>query len=101
MRENRTARRACVDCKVNTFAINEYYMVRPEVWWRAGMAREGGMLCISCLENRLGRKLRRTDFSECPLNDSEYPRSERLKNRLAAGSEHVPDPSAGPCDQEI
>ena len=51
MRENKTARRACVDCKVNTFAIDEYYMVRPEAWWRAGMARDGGMLCIFCLEN--------------------------------------------------
>jgi hypothetical protein len=45
----------------------------------------GGMLCIGCLENRIGRKLRRTDFSEYPINnDGKYPRSERLKNRLSA-----------------
>jgi hypothetical protein len=83
---------ACVDCGVNTapglpnraeaenayaagalkveqgvtFHITdqcEIYTVRDSVWKAAGMAPQGGCLCIGCLERRLGRELRPKDFS--------------------------------------
>ena len=45
----------CAACGVNTLHINEYYMVTDEVW-EAAWPQDRGMLCIGCLENRLGRE---------------------------------------------
>ncbi len=58
----------CVDCGVDTVEINEYYMTTTALWARAGMKPNNGMLCIGCLEQRVGHKLKSSDFSECPLN---------------------------------
>jgi hypothetical protein len=41
------------------------------------------MLCIACLEQRIGRKLNRDDFADCPVNDDHnWRRSQRLRDRL-------------------
>ncbi len=74
----------CLDCKKDTYKLGEYYMVVNRVWNRANPKKKG-MLCIGCLEERLGRKLHFRDFLWCPLNvinvfDSKT--SERLKDRL-------------------
>jgi len=53
----------CMDCGVDTDAINEDYMVLDELWLEA-VPTETGMLCVGCLEKRLGRKLRREDFPQ-------------------------------------
>lgn len=77
-------RAACIDCHVDTKDAGEYYMVRHPVWRqsRAG----GAMLCIGCLEVRLGRPLGYRDFIACPLNfDGTWPRSERLRDRMLGG----------------
>ena len=58
----------CVDCGVDTFETKEYYMVTDSCWKRAGMKPYGGMLCVGCIESRLGKKLTPQNFSECPLN---------------------------------
>ena len=42
---------------------SEVYTVRDWVWAAAGIAPMGGVLCIGCLEQRLGRRLRSKDFS--------------------------------------
>lgn len=69
----------CVDCQFDTFQ-NEYYMVKDEIW---PIGMDDGMLCIDCLEKRLGRKLIKDDFTDCLVNiDPAYERSEKLKNRL-------------------
>jgi hypothetical protein len=76
----------CVDCGVNTapglksrvelelaltandsaeVRINEnseIYTVRDKIWKKARMEPVGGCLCIGCLEKRIGRELRPTDF---------------------------------------
>jgi hypothetical protein len=76
----------CVDCGVNTHpgaptraemeeqfrkngkssvtysAQSEVYMVHGHVWAKAGVAPYGGVLCIGCLEKRIGRELRPEDF---------------------------------------
>ena len=71
----------CVDCSVNTCGIDEYYMVRDSVWRAARMKPAGGMLCIGCLEKRLGRMLCPGDFTSCSLN-REPQQSERLQRRI-------------------
>jgi hypothetical protein len=74
----------CADCNVDTLAIGEYYMVRDEVWEQAwvGRRRRSGprhwslrhsrhkqrrgpreILCVGCLEARIGRQLNRDDFA--------------------------------------
>ena len=72
--------RDCLDCGVHTGDIQEYYMVTDELWAEFG---EKGMLCIGCLENRMGRRLEPEDFTNCPLNtDIFYHKSGRLWHRL-------------------
>ena len=74
----------CLDCKIDTDEINEYYMIQHTLW--ENHVKSDGMLCISCLEKRLGRSLVRNDFLDCPLNDfirkGFWLASDRLKDRL-------------------
>jgi hypothetical protein len=72
----------CLDCPVKPMDINEYYMVHDKVWLEANPV-DSGMLCISCLENRLGRQLTKMDFTDCPLNQMNLVNgSDRLKDRM-------------------
>jgi hypothetical protein len=73
----------CMDCGVDTEAINESYMVIDDLWL-AVVPTEAGMLCLGCLEKRLGRELQRKDFAEFSVNAAAegMPVSERLKGRL-------------------
>lgn len=77
----------CADCGEHTLGRNkphEWYMVHDRVWAKAGMKPKGGYLCISCLETRLGRRLRHADFTDAPCNDPEWGwKTARLKIRLA------------------
>jgi len=58
----------------------EVYTVRDAVWKKAGMEPFGGCLCIGCIEERLGRKLKPKDFLRGhPFNA--MPGSERLLKR--------------------
>ncbi len=64
----------CVDCGIDTCPTEigpraESYMVYDEVWAAAGIAEDGGRLCIGCLEDRIGRQLSATDFTDVKLND--------------------------------
>jgi hypothetical protein len=60
---------------------SEVYMVKNSVWEAAGMEPYGGCLCIGCLEKRIGRKLRRRDFSNHIFNHPRFPCTERLRER--------------------
>ena len=76
----------CIDCGVNTFDLGEYYNVHDRIWASAGMGSHDGMLCIGCLEKRIGRKLEPGDFGYCLINhDPLYFRSSRFFNRLGWG----------------
>lgn len=75
----------CAACSINTLHIDEYYMVTDEIWLTAWPDKRG-MLCIGCLEDRLGRQLTSDDFTDAPINQGYFPYSERLAQRLAAGS---------------
>ena len=71
----------CVDCRADT-ALCEYYMLKDRLWRRI-MGNRDGMLCIGCVEERIGRLLIKTDFLPCPLNKERmWTRSWRLRNRL-------------------
>lgn len=75
---------ACLGCGECTLELDEYYMLRDEVW-RAANPSSRGMLCIGCVETRLGRRLAPSDFSDCALNElpRRHIRSRRLVERLA------------------
>jgi hypothetical protein len=76
----------CVDCGIHTFDIKEDYMVDWDLWERVGAGR--GMLCIGCLEARLGRELTPADFINAPINTPAFKKSKRLAQRLG----HPSDP---------
>jgi hypothetical protein len=74
----------CRDCRLHVGVANEWYMVHDEVW---PLEPEGGLLCIGCLEARIGRSLVSSDFTDCPANtEPTYRRSLRLRARLGGGS---------------
>jgi hypothetical protein len=70
----------CVDCDYDTSPINplektrgykNYYMVNNDLWAKFGVGRK--MLCIPCLEKRIGREVTKQDFTDCMLNrDNKY-----------------------------
>jgi hypothetical protein len=58
-------------------------MVDDGVWEVATEDFGGhGMLCIGCLEARLGGKLVASDFPDYPINTGFFPQSARLRNHL-------------------
>lgn len=57
----------CVDCKDNT--KYEHYFVNSNVWFKLARMPEAGMLCIACLEARIGRELKPDDFTDCHINN--------------------------------
>lgn len=70
----------CLDCSVDTGKIGEHYFIETDVWLSV-VASNKGMLCIGCLESRLGRKLSRKDFTDAFINYT-GTRSLRMLNRL-------------------
>jgi hypothetical protein len=76
----------CLDCRTETtFAKGneEYYMIHNELWAQAN-PQINGMLCIGCLEIRLGRTLTSEDFTDASINRPYRNMSKRLASRLAA-----------------
>lgn len=79
----------CIDCGFDTLEGGEYYMVHNYLWEQAGMTSEGGMLCIGCLEDRLGFVLTPHHFTDYPINslDNGWDKSWRLTERLTTWPE--------------
>jgi hypothetical protein len=72
----------CLDCGVDTIEIGQYpYAVVDEVWHEAVPASTvpagTGMLCIPCLEKRIGRPLKREDFETITWERGWLPRDVR------------------------
>lgn len=60
-------------------------MVDDDLWYSATDEQDTPtdvMLCIGCLENRLGGQLVASDFPDIPINRGVFPYSTRLKSRL-------------------
>jgi hypothetical protein len=74
----------CLDCGIDTDENNEFYMIHNHLWEQAvpnRQQRENRVLCIGCLEERLGRKLLPNDFTNTPVNKKGI-HSYRLISRL-------------------
>lgn len=75
---------SCLGCGVDTAKIGELYAVHDAVWLSAMPSKEG-MLCVRCLEQRLGRKLCADDFRNAVINDLRVgAKSELLISRITA-----------------
>jgi hypothetical protein len=68
----------CVDCNVDSCAVDGLYMVHDRVW---PIGRLDGMLCVACLEQRIGRRLTPADFQDVPCNRWPHTHSRRLMSR--------------------
>jgi hypothetical protein len=81
----------CVACGLGTITAGEWYMIRREVWEQAWEGRRKSwhlkvlgveILCVGCLEKRIGRELAKGDFTEVPINNPDrYAMSVRLRAR--------------------
>ena len=78
----------CMDCGIDTHKIREYFMVEDHIW-NENVPECHGILCVGCLEARMGRALDSKDFpSHLLINTPEgffFPHSERLRMRLTTG----------------
>jgi hypothetical protein len=85
----------CADCGTNTVPLEggrEYYEVLDSVWADAGApgigqednGPDGFFLCISCLEQRLDRRLTADDFKSVPANEKSHWSTGRLNDLLPA-----------------
>ena len=85
---------SCKDCASD---YDEDYMVQNDFWKAYGGG--DGMLCIGCLEKRIGRKLRRQDFTDLPVNEiNPETQSLRLQDRLSTEpSKAAPSSQATGC----
>jgi hypothetical protein len=81
----------CADCGAGAITIAEWYMVKTKVWDQAWAGRRKSwfkhapgqeILCIGCLEARIGRTLTADDFTDAPVNNPDETMSERLRDRL-------------------
>lgn len=72
----------CSDCGEDTWM--EYYMIRNPLWKLITTHNPARLLCIGCVEHRLGRKLTKLDFTSAPVNNLDMGHSDRLLNRLLA-----------------
>jgi len=54
----------CVDCQSEDFI---YFMVTNEIW--KIIKGKSSILCIHCVEKRLGRKLTINDFTDASINE--------------------------------
>ena len=74
----------CFECGIPIAPLegpSEWYMLEDEVWNSVALPDE--MLCIGCVEGRLGRKLSGSDFAAVMENDPNlFDLSERLVSRL-------------------
>lgn len=72
----------CLDCRVDTGKIGEHYFVNTALWLSVTKSKIG-MLCIGCLEKRLGRRLNPGDFPDVYINKlTNGAKSMRLVDRL-------------------
>ncbi len=69
----------CAECDKNTHIDpKDYYMLTFELWDAIGVG--DGMLCMDCVETKLGRKLQAKDILDCPLNHNMNPYTMEILN---------------------
>lgn len=73
-----------MDCGVDTGKIHEYYFIHTALWLSV-VTNITGMLCIGCLETRLGRELQPSDFTSAHINN---PKGNMMSVRLLSRLRH-------------
>jgi len=59
----------CLDCGKDCMTDDkDYYMIQNDLWMKL-VGSHNGMLCMDCLEARLGHKLRKEEILPCPLTE--------------------------------
>ena len=71
----------CMDCRKDTDESQEYYMLEDALW-QSLVPDIDGMLCLDCVERRLGRELSHADFSSVPVNAAQAVVCPALARRL-------------------
>ena len=63
------AKLECFDCGVDVihFSHFQYCMLKDSVWKQAAKKHYRKILCVSCIEKRLGRKLEFEDYEITPI----------------------------------
>lgn len=70
----------CDGCGRDTVASPfEWYTVHDQIWAETGLDTHDAVLCVGCLERRLGRHLQPKDFPDVPTNEPRV--NERLLDR--------------------
>lgn len=70
----------CVDCGKDCFVDErDYYMVTHEVWDKYGVGE--GMLCMDCMEARIGHKLIKSEILPCPITEYFNPYTMSILNK--------------------
>jgi hypothetical protein len=55
----------CVDCG----GKGEAFFVKNDIWYNyIPKSKQRGIICLSCLEKRLGRKLKKSDFQKSDIH---------------------------------
>jgi hypothetical protein len=96
----------CCDCGAGAIQLGEWYDVRDAVWelaWRGRRKswhsiRGQAVLCIGCLEQRIGRTLCAEDFTDAPVNWPGGDISDRMRARLLATESVRLEPMPVPAD---
>ena len=87
----------CDDCGRDTVKPPfEWYTVRDHVWAETGLGTHDAVLCVGCLEHRLGRQLQPEDFADVPTNVPSVHYSERLLDRMGYQLVFAEDEGAPP-----
>ena len=64
------------DCMIDD---KDYYMVQHEIWDR--LVGGHGMLCMDCMEGRLGHTLRKEEILPCVLTEHMNPYTKKILNK--------------------
>lgn len=71
----------CQDCKKDTCIDDkDYYMVNHNMWKNYGVGDK--MLCMDCIEKRIGHVVVKEDLLDCILNEHLNPYTKVILNNL-------------------
>jgi len=67
----------CKDCQKDCFLDGkDYFMVQHDIWKKYGVGL--GLLCMSCMEERIGRKLIKDDILVCHVTTHWNPYTSKI-----------------------
>ena len=77
----------CLDCRKDCGKSGEHFMLIDETWAKVHNSPRG-MLCVDCLEKRLGRQLCASDFNASHVNRVKpgESKSQKLLDRMCQDS---------------